>query len=1236
MAEDTEQSVIPRSTPVRVFEDGDHSVLAVVVFPDRQRMVTSGRSLRLWDLNRGVLLKKTEGRHDTAWALAVSQDGTLIASGHFNGDLIIWRGDTCESLTHPIPCHSECIMSLNFSPDGRVLATGSSDNIMKLWNTGLWHLQGNPIDCGARVHCVRYSPSGRLLAVATSENIQIWNPSTRDRVADFKAHASFLAANLSLAWSPDSTSLLSTGDQMHPTILQWDTSTWQQVEATGHPIYHGHDINAIAINSTGTLVASSSDGSVLLWRFLDRQIISVFCRSAFSVTFSTDSKHIFSGGNGGKISQFAVPEHALPDDPPEQLALRDVTRHSNTEIFTMNMTTRNACITGDLQEAEELLTQYIDADANNDYNSYANRSFVMARKLDWDRALHDALKSVSVQPSLAGYVSKGIALCGKKQLRDAMNAFDIAFMFANEHSNTILLLLLIKAIALFNANQHEEAMMRVRELSTACPSADALTCCIVQAYLRVQMGITALDGTRHDEAAEHFTAVVKATAFIFPLTIHSMYEDFVVLFGWDLKSLWPTANQKRCHALLRADRLGEAVESYRQVFSNVIPDHDAHLHSTQLSNKNAAHSVLATGMLPWLQATIKGLLTYTQQRSTWIAKAKSEKMLWEEALLDAQKVIELNPVSYLGYELKYAALHGAQRYDEAIEAVQSMLSKFDSNPEAQIRSRPLQQYLSLSEAEVAVQKVVLTQTENVPLRLLDTTTGRLCDREAQIRAFKASTECKELLSLTMKHADRRMERNTEVVAKYFHYVMLSHRWEAQEPLLHEIQDKVVYELNAAGGIMKLQSFCKIALAAGNHWAWIDTCCIDQNNNVELQKSIHSMFIWYHHSSLTIVYLSDVPSSSRSGALAKSIWNTRGWTLPEFLASKVILFYQNDWTLYLNDSSPNHKESVTIMQELEGATGIDPRALVVFYPGMKGTREILQWASTRVTTLPEDVAYSLFGIFSVLLPVIYGEKKQNSLGRLLQEIVAQSGDISALDWVGQSSEFNSCLPDDITSYEAPPCRLPPLPEDEMRTTVSSLQNTGAVELALRLHQKLYNLSAPRFAHRRLHLPCITFPVTEVRRRRSQDQEMYFTYEVKADGLLDLLIGTEAKLIQFSHIRPTQRQTLLLVRPWDRSLLELSDFANDAESEEGYWSAPGSPLQDSPCGSPVQNSPVNSEYYHSQALRLIVRLGQPFGAFLLAQQQSGEYKRIASDRDITAQVKDMASVHNMMDVRTLEIL
>jgi hypothetical protein len=546
-----------------------------------------------------------------------------------------------------------------------------------------------------------------------------------------------------------------------------------------------------------------------------------------------------------------------------------------------------------------------------------------------------------------------------------------------------------------------------------------------------------------------------------------------------------------------------------------------------------------------------------------------------------------------------------------------------------------QQYVNPSEVEASIRGVVQAQLENAPNRLLSTSTGLLCDRDAQINTFKSSAEYKELLSCTIKRADFISELTQDVVRTYFRYVMLSHRWQGREAMLSDLQDNLVHEPNPVQGIAKLRSFCNTACDAGYRWAWVDTCCIDQTNNVEVQESVNSMFVWYRRSALTIVYLSDVPPSSRPGALVNSVWNTRGWTVQEFLAPRIVLFYQQDWTLYLNDRSSNHKESVPIMRELVDATGIDARALVAFRPGMRDAREKLRWASRRVTTVQEDIAYSLFGIFGIHLPVIYGEKKQNALGRLLQEIVAQSGYITALQWIGKSSEFNSCLPADITSYNVPPRTFPSLSEGQMLASVSSLRAVVTAELASDLYTLLGNLSAPRFTKRRLQLPCIAFTVTKVRvtGRRGQGHNTCSTYEVKAAGLRGLQIMTEDKLI--SQARPIS-QALILVRPWNRDDLGLpdSDFGDHMQSV--YDSAPASPSDYSAIGPTMgENMRVTSEY-ESRGLKLVARLGQPFGALLLAQQRGGEYKRVASDHEIIAQVKDVASVRTMMDVRTLEIL
>ncbi|KAG2141379.1 uncharacterized protein EDB93DRAFT_630557 [Suillus bovinus] len=1198
--------LIPITTPLRQFKGHEHCIMAGAVFPDKRWMITGShdKTVRLWDLETGVMLKKMKVHRRGVSRLAVSPDGQLIASGDLNGEVIVWHRESGEMLTQvtePIKAYPEWIASLEFSPDGTMLAICSKYAIAKLWNTKTWtELLGKPIACGEGTGCIRYSPTGEFLAIATL-SIEIYNLGTRELVASFKGHTS---QNFSLAWSSDGTRLLTGGDKTDPTIREWDTTTWQQV---GDP-WKGHSdyINLIVINPAGTLLASVSpfENQVRLWQVSDRRTIAIFKHSSGPewVTFSTDGKHILSGGNDQTISQWEIPSTG------------------NSKILDVT-TARAACIDGDLSTAQALLTHDINTNRNN-HTSYAHRSFVMARKHDWDHAVQDAIMSISIQPSLIGFISKGIALCGKGHVRDARAAFDVASMYADQDSETVHFLLLIKAIALFNADRHDEACLLLKELATGCPNADTRACRIVEAYLRVQLEIKALNGARYGEAADNFTAAVNSTTSSSKLNIHEIYEDLVVLFGWDFKSLWLTTQQNRCNALLQAGKFQDAVKSYRSMMclrdknavANYLDWSNAFTEECSalcITNGDAAFAAGKYGMAIDLYSAAIDLDSASDIVFANRSKAMLGKMLWEDALLDAQKVTELNPSSHVGYQLTHEALRGAKRYDEAIEAFAMMLSKLDDAPEADIRSLR-QQYVSLSEAEDAIRRAVLIELENAPLRLLNTSTGLLCDRAAQLNSFKMSPDYNELISFSTKDSNVRTERIKDVVTTYFRCVLLSHRWEETEVLLHDIQDKAVHELNGLGGIAKLQSFCKIVRDAGYHWAWMDTCCIDKKSNItELQESVNSMFVWYRHSALTIVYLCDVLPSSQPGALASSVWNQRGWTFQELVASKVVIFYQKDWSLYLGDLSPNHKESPAIIKELECATGIDARALVNFTPGMSGAREKLRWASKRVTTLQEDIAYSLFGIFGINLPVIYGEKKQNALGRLLQEIVARSGDITVLDWIGQPSTFNSCLPAHISSYTIPPCALSSLSEDDIHTQVSSLRkNPVTVDLALKLYNQLDYTSAARFANCRLHLPCMAFRVTEVSLSYSPSQETRYT--VKADGLRDLLITTKEPNIQFSRTKPIQ-QTFVLVRPWNRSLLELPDFTNlldDMESEQEMADL---------------------------ALRLLVRLGQPFGALLLARQRGGEFNRIASDRDIIAQVKDVSSVRDLMDsIRTIEIL
>jgi WD40 repeat protein len=224
-----------------------------------------------------------------------------------------WDGDTGEPLTEVIRAHSHSISSVDLSPDSLVLATVSHDKTMKFWRTDNWDILGAPINIGEEIHCVRYSPSGELLAIATDESIQIWNPHGSSYIAKFEAVGNLYRT--SLAWTPDGTRLFSTGDQSNPTIHEWDTSSWKQV---GVP-WSGHTegICVLAINSTGTLIASASfDKDVRLWRLSNRQTIAIFRHSdsVRCVTFSADDKYILSGGLDRKISEWDIPEGTFLED----------------------------------------------------------------------------------------------------------------------------------------------------------------------------------------------------------------------------------------------------------------------------------------------------------------------------------------------------------------------------------------------------------------------------------------------------------------------------------------------------------------------------------------------------------------------------------------------------------------------------------------------------------------------------------------------------------------------------------------------------------------------------------------------------------------------------------------------------------------------------------------------------------------------------------------------------------
>ena len=472
----------------------------------------------------------------------------------------------------------------------------------------------------------------------------------------------------------------------------------------------------------------------------------------------------------------------------------------------------------------------------------------------------------------------------------------------------------------------------------------------------------------------------------------------------------------------------------------------------------------------------------------------------------------------------------------------------------------------------------------------------------------------------MRKIDRAQIRQS--VAKYFKWAMFSHTWEGKEPTLRDVNlVDSVWKLDDSLLNVKLRQFCTTA-SKDYRWAWSDTCCIDKETSAILSQSLIAMYTWYEKASETVVYLADVLSSAELSdlALTNSRWMTRAWTLQELLASKVIRFYNRDWKLYLNDTHANHKESLTIKQELAKAMGVAPETITSFQPEDLGVREKLRLASTRSATVEEDIAYSLLGIFSSNIVPRYGLGKK-ALGELLENIVARTGDVTVIAWTGKSLPYNSALPDSLAVYRQAPYSPPPMEDDELETCVEQLRTHLAPEDGLAFYCLVTQLPRATFSNGCLQLPCIVFYATKI-----GVQELDSSRGNLYHATVSFLGKVEFRTTDMIPLK--QPRKLVFVHPWLRNLRDpLDGFMSDdiPESESDVGSS--NEAEDSDAGSsdtqwhdaltavsPLDAKPSPRLDRSTLALRLIARLGRPFNALLLEQQPNGQYKRLAAKHEI----------------------
>ncbi|PYH75264.1 CMGC protein kinase [Aspergillus vadensis CBS 113365] len=230
------------------------------------------------------------------------------------------------------------------------------------------------------------------------------------------------------------------------------------------------------------------------------------------------------------------------------------------------------------------------------------------------------------------------------------------------------------------------------------------------------------------------------------------------------------------------------------------------------------------------------------------------------------------------------------------------------------------------------------------------------------------------------------------------YAILSHTWGADHEEL-SFRDITENSIKRKSLPFKVAKCCEQAKKDGIQYAWVDTCCIDKTNSVELGEAINSMFRWYNEAAVCYSYLADVTVEDNNRfpltQFSSCRWFQRGWTLQELLAPDILRFFDSGWH-YLGTKAIR--------------SGIIDRKFGIPRRFLQGTRlseasiaQRMSWASNRVTKREEDIAYCLLGIFDVTMPMIYGEGADRAFTRLQQEIMKSSRDESILAWGISSPE-----------------------------------------------------------------------------------------------------------------------------------------------------------------------------------------------------------------------------------------